>query len=76
MNALYTVRVFALLALAAGVVGMVICLPFLFSARIEDLVGAGFPFVGGAVLAGAGLISLALTLRAAPDAASHRTPQP
>ena len=45
-------------AIALGVFGMLFCLPFLFSARIEDLVGAGFPFVGGTIIASAGLISL------------------
>ncbi len=47
----------------AGIGGMLFCLPFLFSSRIEDLVGAGFPFVGGAILAGSGLIALAISLK-------------
>lgn len=51
-------------AIIAGIGGMLFCLPFLFSARIEDLIGAGFPFVGGAILAGSGLIALAISLRA------------
>ena len=50
-------------AIIAGIGGMVFCLPFLFSASIPDLIGAGFPFVGGAVLAGSGLIALAIALR-------------
>jgi hypothetical protein len=45
-------------AIVLGIFGMMFCLPFLFSARIEDLVGAGFPFVGGSIIASAGLISL------------------
>jgi len=45
-------------AIASGVTGMLFCLPFLFSNSIADLVGAGFPFLGGAVIAGAGLIAL------------------
>lgn len=45
-------------AIAAGLFGMLFCLPFLFSANMFDLVGAGFPFVGGCVIASAGLISL------------------
>lgn len=45
-------------AIILGAAGMLFCLPFLFSARMEDLVGAGFPFVGGAIIAGAGLIAL------------------
>lgn len=52
-------------AIIAGIGGMLFCLPFLFSARIPDLIGAGFPFVGGAVLAGSGLIALAIALRSA-----------
>lgn len=55
------VRFGAFAAIAAGVAGMLFCLPFLFSARIEDLVGAGFPFAGGAFIAGAGLIALSKT---------------
>lgn len=50
-------------AIIAGIGGMVCCLPFLFSARYPDIIGAGFPFVGGAVLAGSGLIALAIALR-------------
>lgn len=54
-------------AIIAGVFGMLFCLPFLFSSSMEDLVGAGFPFLGGAVIAGAGLIALSnLKKRAIP----------
>jgi hypothetical protein len=45
-------------AIVSGILGMLFCLPFLFSASLADLVGAGFPFLGGAVISGAGLISL------------------
>ena len=41
---------------------MLFCFPFLWSARMEDLVGAGFPFVGAAVLFSCGLVALALTV--------------
>ena len=41
---------------------MAFCFPFLWSARLEDLVGAGFPFVGAAVLFGCGLVALAITV--------------
>lgn len=47
-------------AIAAGLVGMLYCLPYLFSSVLEDLVGAGFPFVGGAILFASGLISLSI----------------
>lgn len=46
-------------AIILGTFGMLFCLPFLFSAHLVDVVGAGFPFVGGAIIAGAGLITLA-----------------
>lgn len=45
-------------AITLGIFGMFFCLPFLFSASIPDLIGAGFPFVGAAIIASAGLISL------------------
>jgi len=53
----------AIAAIIAGIGGMLFCLPYLWSARLPDLIGAGFPFVGGAILASGGLISLALVLR-------------
>lgn len=45
-------------AIFLGAAGMLFCLPFLFSSSMEDIVGAGFPFVGGAIIASAGLIAL------------------
>jgi len=45
-------------AIILGTIGMMYCLPFLFSSSVTDLVGAGFPFVGGAIIASAGLLSL------------------
>lgn len=50
-------------AVIAGIGGMLFSLPFLFSSNIQAIIGAGFPFVGGAVLAGFGLVSLAIVLR-------------
>lgn len=47
----------------AGAFGMLFCFPFLWSARMEDLVGAGFPFVGGAILFGCGLLAFVLNNR-------------
>ncbi|MCR9155495.1 MAG: hypothetical protein NXI09_15430 [Bacteroidetes bacterium] len=55
-----SIDVISLLAMAAGLFGMIFCFPFLWSALLEDLVGAGFPFVGGAILFGCGLISLTM----------------
>ncbi len=45
-------------SIGAGVLGMLISVPFLFSAYVEDLIGAGFAFLAAAVLFAAGLISL------------------
>ncbi len=45
-------------AILLGTFGMLFCLPFLFSSSMEDLVGAGFPFLGGTIIAGSGLIAL------------------
>ena len=45
-------------AIILGAFGMLFCLPFLFSNNVADLVGAGFPFVGGAIIASGGLITL------------------
>jgi hypothetical protein len=48
----------AFASITAGIFGMLFCLPFLFSSNMADLVGAGFPFVGGAILAVGGLLAL------------------
>lgn len=48
----------AMATVLAGIFGMLFCLPFLFSSNMADLVGAGFPFVGGAILVVGGLLTL------------------
>lgn len=48
----------AMISIIAGIFGMLFCLPFLFSSNIADLIGAGFPFVGGAILTIGGLFTL------------------
>ncbi len=48
----------ALTSIFAGIFGMLFCLPFLFSSNIADLIGAGFPFIGGAILVIGGLFTL------------------
>lgn len=48
----------AFTSIIAGIFGMLFCLPFLFSSNVADLVGAGFPFVGGAILIVGGLLAL------------------
>ncbi len=50
-------------AIIAGVFGMLFCVKFLFSSNIADLVGAGFPFIGGAILSVGGLLALSNLLR-------------
>lgn len=52
------VKLGAFAAIVLGTFGMLFCLPFLFSNKMADLVGAGFPFVGGAIIASAGLLTL------------------
>ena len=46
--------------IVAGIFGMLFCFPFLWSSNIADLVGAGFPFVAGAILTASGLINLSI----------------
>ncbi len=52
------IKIAALLSVFFGGSGMLYCLPFLFSSNLADLIGAGFPFVGGAILVGSGLVAL------------------
>ncbi len=60
-NRLYYIsKMGSFFAIAAGVFGMLFCFPFLWSSNIADLVGAGFPFVAGAILVIGGLINLSL----------------
>lgn len=53
----------AVFTMGAGAFGMLFSFFFLWSANMEDLVGAGFAFVAGAVLFGSGLIALGLVHR-------------
>ncbi len=46
--------------MAVGLAAMLFCYPFLWSANLADLVGAGFPFVAGAILVVGGLLNLTL----------------
>ena len=57
-NTVSIVNIISYLTMFAGISGMLFCLPFLFSASLADLVGAGFPFVGGAILFIGGLNAL------------------
>lgn len=58
-----TAKLGAYAGIILGTFGMCFCLPFLFSARLVDVVGAGFPFVGGAIIASGGLLTLAYLSR-------------
>ena len=46
-----------------GSLGMLYCLTYLWSTQIMDIIGAGLPFIAGAVLCGSGLITLAINNR-------------
>jgi hypothetical protein len=46
--------------IAFGAIGMLICFMFLWSSDLKDIIGAGFGFLAGAVMLGAGSVSLAL----------------
>ena len=50
----------AILTMISGAFGMLFCYPFLWSAKIENLVGAGFSFLAGAILFGTGLITIGI----------------
>ncbi len=52
------INILAILTMLAGAFGMLFCFPFLWSANTADLIGAGFPFVGGSILFAGGLITL------------------
>lgn len=52
--------IISIVIMIAGIAGMFYCLPFLYSARIEDLIGAGFPFLAGSIMLIGGLISIAI----------------
>ncbi len=53
----------AMASVFTGVCGMIFCLPFLFSSNLADLIGAGFPFVGGSILSMGGLYTLSNTVK-------------
>lgn len=55
-----TMNLIAIIVMVSGALGMFFCFPFLWSNNMLDLVGAGFPFVGGAILLGSGLITLGI----------------
>ena len=46
--------------MAVGIAAMLFCYPLLWSANLADLVGAGLPFVAGAILVVGGLLNLTL----------------
>ena len=57
------INILSIISILAGLFGMFFCYPFLWSRKMEDLVGAGFPFVGGAILFAAGLVTLGINNR-------------
>jgi len=56
-------QVGSFVVIAAGIFGMLFCFPFLWSSNVADLVGAGLPFIAGAILIIGGLINLSLLSR-------------
>jgi hypothetical protein len=58
MNLKSITKLGAFTSIITGIFGMLFCLPFLFSSHLADIVGAGFPFIGGAILMVGGLIAL------------------
>ena len=46
--------------IAAGIFGMLVCFPFLYSSKIPNLLGAGLPFIAAAILIVGGLLNLSL----------------
>ena len=54
------VRTLSVLAIAASILGASASSTYVFSAKLEDIVGAGFGLVMSAILFCAGLISLAI----------------
>ena len=60
-------RFATLSSVGTGIFGMLYCLPYLFSSNTADLIGAGFPFVGGAILVIGGLIALSIQTRFKTD---------
>ncbi|RYY36287.1 MAG: hypothetical protein EOP46_07050 [Sphingobacteriaceae bacterium] len=61
-NMRYFVKAAAFTMIITGIFGMCFCLPFLFSSNLADLLGAGFPFVGGAILTVGGVLTLSQQL--------------
>lgn len=62
-NFIFLINVVAIGFIVIGSLGMLYCLTYLFSTKIDDIIGAGLPFVGGAILCGSGLITLAINNR-------------
>lgn len=58
-----TIEVISIITIVGGIFGMLFSFPYLWNSNLAGVVGAGFPFVGGAILAAAGLISLALNTK-------------
>ena len=58
MNLKLITKFGAFASIIVGIFGMFFCLPFLFSSNLADLIGAGFPFVSGAILIAVGLLTL------------------
>lgn len=57
------IYIVSIITMLLGIFGMLYCVPHLYSRNMADLVGAGFPFVAGAILFGTGLLTLGITAK-------------
>jgi hypothetical protein len=63
LTAKMIIGLIAICTMTIGVIAMLFCLPFLYSSKMEDLIGAGFPFLSGSILFIGGLIGLSIIVR-------------
>lgn len=61
-------------AIILGTFGMIFCLPFLFSTSLVDVIGAGFPFLAGAIIASTGLFTLGNLSKGDKQTPEYATP--
>ncbi|MFC6998667.1 hypothetical protein [Rufibacter roseus] len=57
------INTISVVSMGSGLLGMLICFVYLWSYQMRDIVAAGFAFVAGSILFGAGLVALAMMNR-------------
>jgi hypothetical protein len=60
LNSKMIVGLISIFTMTIGITSMLYCLNYLHSSKIEDLIGAGFPFLSGTILFTGGLVSLSI----------------